>query len=57
MEWALEAFLTGDRKVLEEFLIRDPRTESYEQVVRVIDEVLNLPENEEMRRHYSSSQG
>ncbi len=53
MEWALEAFLTGDRRVLEEFLIRDPRTRSYEQVVKVIDEILALPENEEMRKHYS----
>ncbi|MDD3699679.1 MAG: alpha-glucosidase AglA [Atribacterota bacterium] len=55
MEWALEAFLTGDRRVLEEFLIRDPRTKSYDQVVKVIDEVLGLPENEEMRKHYSNS--
>ncbi|HOP25436.1 MAG TPA: alpha-glucosidase/alpha-galactosidase, partial [Defluviitoga sp.] len=53
MEWALEAFLTGDRRVLEEFLIRDPRTRSYEQVVKVIDEILALPGNEEMRKHYS----
>ncbi|MGY4687945.1 alpha-glucosidase AglA [Petrotoga sp. DB-2] len=53
MEWALEAFLTGDKKVLEEFLIRDPRTKSYDQVVKVIDEILALPGNEEMRKHYS----
>ena len=53
MEWALEAFLTRDRKVLEEFLIRDQRTESYDQVVKVIDEILALPGNEEMRKHYS----
>ena len=53
MEWALEAFLTGDRRVLEEFLIRDPRTKSYDQVVKVLDEILALPENEEMRKHYS----
>jgi alpha-galactosidase len=53
MEWALEAFLTGDRRVLEEFLIRDPRTRSYEQAVKVIDEILALTGNEEMRKHYS----
>jgi len=53
MEWALEAFLTGDKKVLEEFLIRDPRTESYDQVVKVLDEILALPGNEEMRKYYS----
>lgn len=52
MEFALEAFLTGDRKVLEEILIRDPRTKSYEQVKGVIDEILNLPFNREMKEHY-----
>jgi len=53
MEFALEAFITGDRKVLEEVLIRDPRTRSYEQVKEVIDEILNLPFNKEMKEHYS----
>ncbi|WP_041437772.1 alpha-glucosidase AglA [Thermotoga neapolitana] len=53
MEWALEAFISGDRRVLEEILIRDPRTKSYEQVVAVIEDILNLPFNEEMKKHYS----
>ncbi|MDI3472402.1 MAG: hypothetical protein PWQ20_1127 [Thermotogaceae bacterium] len=53
MEMALEAFVTGDRKVLEEILIRDPRTKSYEQVKAVIDEILDLPFNKEMKEHYS----
>ena len=53
MEWALEAFISGDRRVFEEILIRDPRTKSYEQVVAVIDDILNLPFNEEMKKHYS----
>ncbi|MCX7942056.1 MAG: alpha-glucosidase/alpha-galactosidase, partial [Dictyoglomaceae bacterium] len=52
MEFALEAFITGDRKVLEEILIRDPRTKSYEQVKGVIEEILNLPFNKEMKEHY-----
>ncbi|MDI3472843.1 MAG: hypothetical protein PWQ20_552 [Thermotogaceae bacterium] len=52
MEMALEAFLTGDRKVLEEVLVRDPRTKSFEQVQAVIDEILDLPFNEEMKKHY-----
>lgn len=52
MEWALEAFTTGDRKVLEEVLIRDPRTKSFEQVKEVWNEILNLPFNEEMKEHY-----
>jgi len=53
MEFAIEAFVTGDRRVLEEVLIRDPRTRSYEQVKEVIDEILNLPFNKEMKEHYS----
>jgi len=53
MEMALEAFITGDRKVLEEILIRDPRTKSYEQVKAVIDEILDLPFNKKMKKHYS----
>ena len=52
MEMSYEAFKTGDRKVLEEVLIRDRRTKSYDQVVKVIDEILSLPFNEEMRKHY-----
>ncbi|MDK2785505.1 MAG: hypothetical protein PWQ80_184, partial [Thermotoga sp.] len=54
MEWNLEAFISRDRKVLEEILIRDPRTKSYEQVVKVLDEILSLPFNEEIRRYYES---
>jgi len=53
MEMALEAFITGDRKVLEEILIRDPRTKSEKQVKAVIDGIFSLPFNEEMRNHYS----
>jgi len=52
MEWYLEAFVSGDRRVLEEILIRDPRTRSYEQVRAVLDEILSLPFNEELRRHF-----
>lgn len=53
MEWALEAFNSGDRDVLEEVLIRDPRTKSYEQVQNVWEDILNLPFNKEMKKHYS----
>mgnify|MGYP000164963190 CR=1 FL=1 len=53
MEWALEAFTTGDRRILEEILLRDPRTRSHEQVKKVLEEIMNLPENIEMRKHYS----
>ena len=52
MEMALEAFTTGDIKVLEEVLIRDPRTRSYEQVRAVLNDIFALPFNEDMRKHY-----
>lgn len=53
MEWALEAFLEGGRDLLFEWLIIDPRTKSNEQVENAIDAILSMPENEEMRKHYS----
>ena len=42
----------GDRKVLEEVLFRDPRTRSEKQVKSVLDEIMALPFNSEMKRHY-----
>ncbi|MBE3579131.1 MAG: alpha-glucosidase/alpha-galactosidase [Caldanaerobacter subterraneus] len=52
MEMAVEAFLKGDINIIKELLYRDPRTQSDEQVEKVIEEILSLPENEEMRKHY-----
>ena len=52
MEWALEAFVSGDKMMLQEILIRDPRTKSFEQAEVVIDELLALPFNKEMKKHY-----
>ncbi|MCD6444160.1 alpha-glucosidase/alpha-galactosidase [Candidatus Bathyarchaeota archaeon] len=52
MEWALEAFLEGGRDLLFEWLIVDPRTKSNEQVENVIDDLLSLPGNEEMAKHF-----
>jgi len=52
MEWALEAFVSGDKMMLQEILIRDPRTKSFEQAKAVVDEILALPFNEEMKKHY-----
>ena len=57
MEMALEAFLTGDLRVLRELLYRDPRTTSDEQVEAVLEEILNLPENAAMRAHYTKGRG
>ncbi|MCD6104932.1 MAG: alpha-glucosidase/alpha-galactosidase, partial [Thermosipho sp. (in: Bacteria)] len=53
MEMALEAFIKGDINVLKEFLFRDPRTKSEEQVEGVLNEIMNLPENKKMKEHYS----
>jgi alpha-galactosidase len=51
-EWAIEAFLEGGRDFLFEWLIRDPRTKSTEQVNNVIDDILKIPGNEEMAAHF-----
>jgi len=55
MEMALEAFLTGDMRILKEILYRDPRTRNDEQVENVLKDILALPENEKMRKHYSET--
>jgi alpha-galactosidase len=54
MEWALEAFVSGDKRILQEILIRDPRTKSFEQAEAVIEEILALPFNKEMKKHYEN---
>ena len=53
MEPPYKAFTTRDKKVLEEVLIRNPRTKSYDQVVKVIDKIPLLPFNEEMKKTLS----
>jgi len=55
MEWALEAFVSGDKRILQEILIRDPRTKSFEQAEAVIEEILALPFNKEMKKHYENN--
>jgi alpha-galactosidase/6-phospho-beta-glucosidase family protein len=54
MEWALEAFVSGDKRILQEILIRDPRTKSFKQAEAVIEEILELPFNKEMKKHYEN---
>ncbi|ABW02042.1 glycoside hydrolase [Caldivirga maquilingensis] len=51
-ERALEAYLAGSKELLIEALMFDPRTKSTEQAREVIDEILNLPFNEDMKKHY-----
>ena len=54
MEWVLEAFVSGDKRILQEILIRDPRTKSFKQAEAVIEEILALPFNKEMKKHYEN---
>ena len=53
MGMALDAFITGDRKILEEVLVRDPRTKNYDDIPKLWDEIFNLPFNKEMKEHYN----
>ncbi|MCX8162622.1 MAG: alpha-glucosidase/alpha-galactosidase [Candidatus Bathyarchaeota archaeon] len=52
-EWALEANLKGGRDSLIHWLIMDLRTKSMKQIEDVIDDILKLPGNEDMARHFS----
>lgn len=52
MEWALEAYLEGSRGLLIEWLLNDPRTKSFRQAEQAIKEILTLPFNKEMAKHY-----
>ena len=53
LEFAMAAFLEGGRSALLELLFRDPRTRSDAQANRVLDGILNLPFNGDVKRHYS----
>lgn len=52
MEWALEAFLEGDKNLLLEWLLIDPRTKSQKQAEKTVKKILALPFNKEMAKHY-----
>ncbi len=52
MEWGLEAFLSGEREMLVEILIRDPRTKSEKQARDALDEILALPEHSGLASYY-----
>jgi len=53
MELAVRAFMERKLDYIKEILYRDPRTKSDEQVENVLNEILSLPGNEEMRKHYN----
>ncbi len=52
MEWALEGFLEGGKDFFLEWLLKDPRTKSFEQAEAVIEDISALPFNKEMAKHY-----
>jgi len=52
MEWSLEAFLTGDKRILLHILLDDHRTRSLEQAEALIEDLLSLSFNREMAKHY-----
>lgn len=52
MEWALEAYIEGGRDLLIEWLLNDPRTKSFSQAEQTVKEILELPFNKEMARHF-----
>ncbi len=52
MELGLEAFLTGNKRVLLNRVLSDPRTRSYEQAQKAIEAILALPFNEDLRQHF-----
>lgn len=52
MESGLDAFLSGERKLLLEIMMRDERTRSEKQAREVLDEILALPQNKGVAEHY-----
>jgi alpha-galactosidase len=52
LEWALESFTAGSKELLIDALIRDPRTRSNDQAREVVETILNLPFNQDMKQHY-----
>ena len=52
MEWALGAFLEGGKQWLLEWLQNDPRTKSTKQAEAAIKDILALPFNKQMAKHY-----
>lgn len=52
MELGLDAFLTGDKDVLIEELLSDPRTKNLEQAEAVLNALMSLEFNKGMAEHY-----
>lgn len=52
MELGLQAFLTWDKKVLLNMVLSDHRTRSYEQAQALIEDLLALPFNEDLKKKF-----
>ena len=53
MERGLEAYTTGDRRMLLFNALENQQTRSYQQAAAALDELLAQPENEELAAHFS----
>ncbi len=52
LEWSLEAFTAGRKDLIVDALMRDPRTKTNKQAEEVVNAILNLPFNQDMKQHY-----
>jgi alpha-galactosidase len=52
VEVELEAYETGSRSRLLDLVMMDPWTKSEKQATNLLNDVLALPQNAEMRKHY-----
>jgi len=52
MELGIEAFMSEDRNVLLNMILSDPRSRSYEQAQEVIEAILALPFNDDLRKRF-----
>jgi alpha-galactosidase len=48
----LEAYEAGSKELLLQLIMMDPWTRSKEQAERLLEDILNLPFNKEMKKHY-----
>jgi len=55
VEVELEAYVKGDRELLQQLILMDPWTRSEEQAKSLLEDILALPYHEDMRQHYASS--
>ena len=55
VEMELQAFITGDRNYLISLIMMDPWTKSEMQANTLLDEILNIPCNKEMKEYFKSN--